>query len=245
MEYTGTIQQGFDYEKKAARVGKKYGIVPKNFKPAGSTGDKPDLMIEHKNAQTGCELKITTASAGSLILKYDIQEKKRPWKFNEVDKKDKEKVFIHEVAEEIGLFDILAKKWKTAPLKFLPSTLKMGQKYAADYKTFKEVNGEIPGRFLEGYYNKKNTFYVNVGTHGFYQLGNKNPLGLYKVPLFSNSAKTMYRCRVQPKGGGNYQFIFEMNFYIPASYRSQYNIAPLKGRHIKILEDQMDLSCFQ
>lgn len=246
MREIGPSHQGFVYEKNAARILKRYGIVPNGFRVAGSKSTKPDLIIQNKNeTRAGCELKITTASAGSLILKYDLEEKRKPWKFNELKEQDKEKLFIQDAANEIGLFDILSKKWKEIPLKFLPTTQKMSQKYTQDYKTFKEVNGEISARFIEGYYNKKDTYYVNVGTHGFYQFGNKNPLGLYKVPQFASNAKAMWRARVQSKGPTNYQFIFEMYFSIPASQRSQYNIAPLKPRSVKIVEEELDLSCFR
>lgn len=237
-------QAGFEYEVKAAKVLKKYGIVPKEFRPAGPTGNKPDLILEHKKARSGCELKITTASAGSLILKYDINNKKNPWKFNEVKNNDKEKLFIHDLASEINLFSKIKQRWDNIPSKFISSNKKMIDKYKEDLKNFREINGEIPGNFIEGYYNKKMTYYINVGTHGFYMLGNKNPLNLDYVPVFAKNAKTMWRSRVQPKGGGNYQFIFEMYFSIPAMNRSYYNIAPIKGRNIKIREDELELSCF-
>ena len=58
-------QQGFQYEENAAKILKKKGIVPKNFQPAGASHDQPDLMLEHKGEKSGCELKITAASAGS------------------------------------------------------------------------------------------------------------------------------------------------------------------------------------
>ena len=62
-------QQGFQYEINAAKVLKTYGLVPKDFVPAGAGSDQPDLMLIHKNIKAGCELKITAASAGSLVLK--------------------------------------------------------------------------------------------------------------------------------------------------------------------------------
>ena len=69
-------QQGFQYEINAANVLKPMGFVPKNFMPAGAGHNQPDLMLEHKGKKSGCELKITAASAGSLVLKYNIKNKK-------------------------------------------------------------------------------------------------------------------------------------------------------------------------
>ena len=83
-------QQGFLYEKNAAMELKKFGLVPKSFVPAGAGHDQPDLMLEYKKKKAGCELKITAASAGSLVMKYDIQDKKNPWKFGDIKKDDDE-----------------------------------------------------------------------------------------------------------------------------------------------------------
>jgi hypothetical protein len=69
-QLTEAPQQGFQYEKNAADVLKPLGIVPPNFKPAGAGSKVPDLMLIKNGVQSGCELKITAASAGSLVMKY-------------------------------------------------------------------------------------------------------------------------------------------------------------------------------
>lgn len=245
-------QQGFQYEVNAANVLKPLGFVPKNFIPAGAGHDQPDLMLEHKKKKAGCELKITAASAGSLVLKYDSSDKKRPWKFGDIKVEDDEKIFIKELAEEVGLFDIIKKQWKEIPYKRDKDDLweatvgKMTpqQRYERDRDTFKDIRGEIPATKIEEYYNKKDTYYVNVGTHGFYLMGTKNPLKLKDVPRFGSSAKATYRARVQYKGGGNYQFTFEMQFSIPSAKKSPYNIAPVNGTSVVIQKKDLNLSCF-
>jgi len=83
---------------------------------------------------------------------------------------------------------------------------------------------------------------VNVGTHGFYLMGNNNPLKLKGVPTFGTSAKATYRARVQYKGGGNYQFTFEMQFSM--NKKSPFNIAPVDGKSVVILKEKMNLGCF-
>jgi hypothetical protein len=243
-------QQGFQYEVNAAEVLKPMGLVPKTFKPAGAGHDQPDLMLEHKKVKAGCELKITAASAGSLVLKYDIKDKRNPWKFGDIKADEDEKLFIRDLAEEVGLFAIIKKQWKEIPFKrdkdpawmALAGKLTPQQRYERDRDTFKDIRGEIPATKIEEYYNKKATYYVNVGTHGFYLLGRRNPLKLKKVPTFGESAKATYRARVQYKGSGNYQFTFEMQFSM--KNKSQYNIAPVDGKSVRILTDKMDVSCF-
>ena len=79
-------------------------------------------------------------------------------------------------------------------------------------ETFPEIKGGIPSIKIEQYYVKKKTYYVNVGTHGFFLMGNVNPFGLGGIPKFSEAITAKYRARVQDKGGGNYQFTFEMSF---------------------------------
>ena len=222
-------QQGFQYEINASDVLKPMGLVPKSFKPAGAGHDQPDLMLEHKKVKAGCELKITAASAGSLVLKYDIKDKKNPWKFGDIKADEDEKLFIRDLANEVGLFNIIKKQWKEIPFKrdkdqaweALAGKLTPQKRYERDRDTFKDIRGEIPATKIEEYYNKKDTYYVNVGTHGFYLMGRKNPLKLKNVPTFGQSAKATYRARVQYKGSGNYQFTFEMQFSMKNMHKTK------------------------
>jgi hypothetical protein len=245
-------QQGFQYEINAAKLLKTYGLVPKSFVPAGAGHDQPDLMLEYKTIKAGCELKITAASAGSLVLKYDAKDKRNPWKFGDVSEDDAEKYFIKNLAEEVGLFDTIKKQWKEIPFKrdkddlwkATAGKLTKKQQYERDRDTFQDIRGEIAASKIEQYYNKKDTYYVNVGTHGFYLMGKKNPLKLKDVPTFGNSAKATYRARVQYKGSDNYQFTFEMQFSIPSSKKSPFNIAPVDGNSVNIIKNKLDLSCF-
>lgn len=241
-------QQGFQYEINAVNLLKPMGFVPQNFQPAGAGSDQPDLMLKYKNKEAGCELKITAASAGSLVLKYDSAKKK--WGFGDVKKDDEEKYFIVQLADQIKLFDLINKQWNEIPFKrdkdklweATAGKLEPRKRYERDRDTFKDIKGEIPATKIEEYYNKKDTYYVNVGTHGFYLMGNKNPLKLKGVPTFGQSAKAIYRARVQYKGSDNYQFTFEMQFSM--KNKSPYNIAPVDGKSVNIIENKLNLSCF-
>jgi hypothetical protein len=245
-------QQGFEYEKNAAKFLKPMGLVPKNFIPAGAGSEQPDLVLEYKRKKAGCELKISAASAGSLVLKYDIKDKRNPWKFGDVSEDDSEKMFIVNLAKDLKLFDIIKKKWKEVPFKREKDSLweatagKLSKKkqYERDLKMFPDIKGEIPASKIESYYNKKDTYYVNVGTHGFYLMGTSNPLGLKDVPRFGQAARASYRARVQYKGNDNYQFTFEMQFSIPSAQKSQFNIAPVKGKTVAINKKEANLGCF-
>jgi hypothetical protein len=244
-------QQGFEYEKNAAKILKPMGFVPKEFVPAGAGHDQPDLMLQYKKNKAGCELKITAASAGSLVLKYDIKNKKNPWGFGTIKADEKEKQFIKDLADYVGLFDIIKKQWKEIPYKRdkdptweATAGKKTGrQRYERDLKLFKDIKGEIPATKIEEYYNKKDTYYVNVGTHGFYLMGKTNPLGAKGVPLFGSSAKAIYRARVQYKGNDNYQFTFEMQFSMKT--KSPFNIAPVDGKTVTIQKSKLNLGCFE
>jgi hypothetical protein len=243
-------QQGFQYEINAADLLKPMGFVPTSFVPAGAGHDQPDLMLQYKGKKAGCELKITAASAGSLVLKYDSKNKKSPWGFGDVKANDEEKMFIKDLADDVDLFKLINKEWKEIPFKrdkdklweATAGKLKPKERYERDRDTFKDIRGEIPATKIEEYYNKKDTYYVNVGTHGFYMMGTKNPLKLKDVPTFGNSAKAIYRARVQYKGSDNYQFTFEMQFSMKS--KSKYNIAPVDGKSVTIIEQKLDLSCF-
>ena len=241
-------QQGFQYEKNAVECLKPYDIVPSTFTPAGAGSDIPDLMIQMpgtKGKATGCELKITAASAGSLVMKWDALS---GWSIGKSNETDDEKLFIIELAKEVGIIDQVNEAWKKEPYKFTKNSgvlkdiegLDKRTKYSAELSRFPELKGEISATKIEKYYNKKKTYYVNVGTSGFYLLGTRNPLKFKGVPRFGTAAKAGYRARVQAKGGGNYQFTFEMSFSIPTSQKSPYNIAPTIGKGVTINKREMN-----
>lgn len=254
-----TAQQGFQYEVNAANFLKPLGLVPKSFTPAGASHDQPDLMLQYKKKTSGCELKITDASAGSLVLKYDITNKRQPWAFNDIDANDDEKLFLRDLAIRSGALKRINATWKESPIKrdkdknwqLLFGKLTPEQRYRRDLELFRDIKEDIPASEISDYYNTKKTFYVNVGTHGFYLFGNKDELGLSStikklslpsIPKFENAARAWYRARVQYKGSGNYQFTFELQFKVQT--KSPYNIAPITKTSVAILEQQAALQCF-
>jgi hypothetical protein len=241
-------QQGFAYEENAAKALKPMGFVPKDFKPAGASHDQPDLYILKGKNKSGCELKITDASAGSLVLKFNPKTKK--WGFDPESKNDPEKAFIMDVSESVNLFKLINSKWKDTPYKLdreyqdvswknTIGKLTPQARYDRDLKTFVELKGDIPASAIERYYNRKDTYYVNIGTHGFYLFGSSNPLKFTGVPVFSSSATAGWRARVQYKGSGNYQFTFEMNFRMRS--KSPFNIAPITKTSVNIIESQIKI----
>lgn len=244
-------QQGFVYEENTAKFLKPMGLVPANFVPAGAGHDQPDLMLLYRRKPAGCELKITDASAGSLVMKYNPKTKK--WGFGDISPNEKEKLFIRDLANYVKLFDEIGKQWKQVPWKIdktfqdtkwqATAGRKSGQQqYERDHKLFPELKGEISSEKIEQYYNRKDTYYVNIGTHGFYLFGAQNPLQLRDVPRFADSATAIWRARVQSKGGGAYQFTFEMSFRVRT--KSPYNIAPITKGSVAIVKQKANLSCF-
>ena len=240
-------QQGIVYEQNTYNYLKPLGFVPTNFTPAGAGHDQPDLMLLFNGQEVGCELKISAASAGSLVLKYDM---KKGWGFGDIKKEDKEKLFIRDLANEVKLFNTIDKKWKEIPYKIdrkdqdydwkqTIGKLSGRERYRRDLETFPEIKGNIPSIKIEQYYVKKKTYYVNVGTHGFFLMGNVNPFGLGGIPKFSEAITAKFRARVQDKGGGNYQFTFEMSF--SPKIRSPYNIAPCTRTDVRILTEEAKL----
>ncbi len=239
-------QQGFVYEQNAYDYLKPLGFVPNNFTPAGAGSDKPDLMLLYNNREAGCELKITDASAGSLVLKFS----KGGWGFGDIKAEDKEKLFIKDLADYVNLFRDINKTWKDVPYKIEKKDqttewkntigkIPGRERYKRDHALFKEIKGQIPSTKIEQYYQQKKTYYVNVGTHGFYLMGNVNPYGIGGIPRFSSAADAKYRARVQSKGGGNYQFTFEMAFSVRV--RSPFNIAPCTRTDVRIQESLVKL----
>jgi hypothetical protein len=249
-----TAQQGFVYERNVANFLKRY--TPEGFQPAGSGSEQPDLVLQRGRQKTGVELKITAASAGSLVLKHTDGN----WGFDALSQQDKEKKFLMDIAKSVNLFSKIKQQWKKLPLKRTPeSPLLRAQKgrmtkeqiYRKDLTNFPDIKGPVLASVIERYYHRKQTYYVNVGTHGFYLLGKQDPMKYNKrlaeakmelIPTFGEKATAIYRARVQYKGGGNYQFTFEIQFAIASKNKSIYNIGAIRLGNVAIDKSQSNIS---
>ena len=141
------------------------------------------------------------------------------------------------------------------------------QRYSSDLKTCPDIKMVLPSDAMSKYYNLKKTYYINVGTHGFYLLGNKDPLGLNErmkaagkplVPKFEDVCRITARVRCQSKGvtkadaqekskgtigAQGYQFTFTIEFAVPKN-TTPYNIAPIAGdQSVNIIESKADFTC--
>jgi hypothetical protein len=266
-------QQGFEYEKNVSKRLKKIGLVENDFEPVGAGHDRADLEIYWKKQTINVELKTEGASGGSLALQWDGNKPKgKRWHFSDVSKDD-EKQFLANLAESSGALSDLNKKWDKVPAKFARKNSRENEEkllsyawknakdsnskeiiYEMEKQKFKEISETLPGSVISDYYEKKKTYYVNVGTSGFYIFGRKDPnkinehcreKGITKVPSFADSADVKYRVRVQPKGGGNFQYTFELSFSIKKSNNSPYNVGPIAGKgNVTIIENKLNVDCF-
>jgi hypothetical protein len=266
-------QQGFQYEKNVSDRLKKAGLVESGFQPVGAAHGRADLELFWKKDTINVELKIEAASGGSLALKWDGNKPKgKKWGFSDVSSDD-EKQFLADLAESSGALAKLNSAWNDVPAKYARENSKdAGEKllasfwkkakdreskkqiYKAELEKFKELKEKLPGTVIADYYEKKKTYYVNVGTNGFYIFGKKDPNKINEncrkkkldlVPSFSDSADVSYRVRVQDKGGGNFQYTFELSFSIKKTNNSPYNIGPiLGGGNVAIIENKLNIDCF-
>lgn len=266
-------QQGFQYEKNVSTRLKKVGLVKSTFEPVGAAHDRADLELYWKKQTINVELKIDAASGGSLALKWDGSKPKgKRWGFSDVSG-DEEKQFLADLAESCGALAEINKNWTEIPAKFAREGAKSQEEkfiahswkqakdrtakkvvYSGELKKFTELKGALPGKVIADYYEKKDTFYINVGTSGFYLFSKKDPnninqhcreKGITLVPSFSDAASVKYRARVQDKGGGNFQYTFELSFSISKSNNSPYNIGPIAGGgSVSIIENKLNLDCF-
>jgi len=270
-------QQGFEYEKNAVAYLKNYSFS--DGAVAGASHTRPDLMLTVYGKKSGCELKISPTAGGSLVLKY--YSKKTPhWQFGEVDHDQTEKVFLRELATRSGVLQAVNKQWYIPPFLIedrdrkheqIMLQIPLRQRYEADLKACMDVRIPLESSAMSNYYNIKDTYYINIGTHGFFLLGRKDPLGLNDnlrknkkpiVPIFESVAKITARVRCQSKGvtkadaaekskrqigAQGYQFTFTLEFSLPTN-SSPYNIAPLasNGKSVTILTGKESLlDCFR
>jgi hypothetical protein len=266
-------QQGFIYEENATKFLKKFKLS--DGITAGASHTRPDLMLTVRDKSEGCELKISPTAGGSLVIKA-FAYKKPHWQFGEIDHDETEKQFLKDLAISSGVLAEINRKWET-PIynisdrtkdwekQMLKTSLK--ERYSSDLKTCPDIKMVLSPDSMTKYYNLKHTYYINVGTHGFYLLGNKDPLGINErmrkagkplVPKFEDVCKITARVRCQSKGitkadaqekskgtigAQGYQFTFTIEFSVPRN-TTPYNIAPIAGDNsVVILESKADLTC--
>lgn len=265
-------QQGFVYEENATKYLKKFGLS--DGITAGASHTRPDLMLTVRGKEAGCELKISPTAGGSLVIKA-YANKTPHWRFGEIDHDETEKQFLADLAESSGVLKEINKRWSTPIFNVADRTsdwerqmlkIPLKQRYDTDLKTCPDIKMPLSADAMTRYYNLKKTYYINVGTHGFYLLGDKDPLGLNKrmketgqplIPKFEDVCKITARVRCQSKGitkadaeekskgrigAQGYQFTFTIEFAVPKN-TSPYNIAPISGADVKIIENKADFKC--
>jgi len=251
-------QKGYQYEANVARALQQVGWVKTGYTPAGASSDRPDLDIFINGREYGVELKILPASSGSLVIHYNGP--RQGYTLGDPGNNE-EKIFLHELATQNRVLQKIEQEWKKQPFiqqdrdkewidRVKESGLTLRQRYDYDVKTFDDIYFDLPQDAISYYYNIKKTYYINVGTHGFYLLGNKDPAGFNtvsspKVPLWDKNHKAVLRIRIQSKGvskaqeqeerkgwpyagSQGYQITMEMQFR--SVKKSPYNIGPISKK---------------
>ena len=257
-------QQGFVYEENATKFLKPLGLS--DGITAGASHTRPDLMLTVRGKEAGCELKISPTAGGSLVIKAYANSKPH-WRFGDIEHDETEKQFLADLAKSSGTLDEINKRWETPIYNVSDRTpaweremlkIPLRKRYDQDLKTCPDIKLVLPADAMTKYYNLKHTYYINVGTHGFYLLGNKDPLGLNDrlkaagkplIPRFEDKCKITARVRCQSKGvtkadaqekskgaigAQGYQFTFTIEFALPKG-TSDYNIAPINGTNVNII----------
>lgn len=265
-------QQGFVYEENSTKFLKKFGLS--DGVTAGASHTRPDLMLTVRGKEAGCELKISPTAGGSLVIKAYANSKPH-WRFGDIDHDETEKQFLADLAQSSGVLDQINQKWstpiynvsdRTAEWERQMLSIPLRERYDSDLKTCPDIKLVLPSNAMTRYYNLKKTYYINVGTHGFYLLGSMDPLGLNArlkqaglplVPKFEDKCKITARVRCQSKGitkadaqekskgsigAQGYQFTFTIEFALPKN-TSPYNIAPISGASVSIIEGKADYKC--
>jgi hypothetical protein len=265
-------QQGFEYEKNAINFLTPMGLSDGIF--AGAGHDRPDIMLIVRGKKSGCELKISPTAGGSLVLKA-YANKVPHWQFGEIAHDETEKRFLADLAKSSGVLNKVNEIWDTPIYNVADRTkdwerqmlrIPLRERYNRDLQICKDIRLQLPSDAMSKYYNIKDTYYINVGTHGFYLLGSGDPLGLNDrmraagmpvIPKFEDKCVIEARVRCQSKGvtkadaaeksrgtisAQGYQFTFTIEFKLPKN-TTPYNIAPINGKSVTILTSQAKLDC--
>ena len=267
-------QQGFVYEENTTKFLKKFGLSDGITAKASHT--RPDLMLTVRGRKAGCELKISPTAGGSLVIKAYANSVPH-WRFGDIEHDETEKKFLADLAKSAGVLDRINKMWSIPIYNISDRSnvwekemlkIPLRERYNFDLKTCPDIKLLLPSNAMTKYYNLKDTYYINVGTHGFYLLGDKDPLGLNAsmraqgkelIPKFEDNCRITARVRCQSKGvtkadaaekskrligAQGYQFTFTIEFAVPRN-TTPYNIAPISGSNVIIMESRADYSCLE
>ena len=58
------------------------------------------------------------------------------------------------------------------------------KRYKQDLANCEDIYFDLPNTTISSYYNLKDTYYMNIGTHGFYLLGHSDPAKINKETPF-------------------------------------------------------------
>ena len=263
-------QKGFEYEENVAASLKKKKLVKPTYSPAGASSDRPDLDLYINGREYGCELKKDLASAGSLVI-HHLGNKK--YDYGDTDG-EKEKEFLKGLGVNAGVMEAIKTKWRVEPFiqkerdsKWISRARKSGldlrKRYEHDLRVCPDIYFPLPRDTISRYYNLKDTYQLNVATHGFYLVGIKDParlnlqkFGVEAIPLWDDNHTAVLRIRIQSKGvtnaasaektkgfpfagGQGYQITMEIQF--KSVRRSIYNIGPIIGKSASIDEAKIKL----
>lgn len=234
MASLNPANKGYQYERNVARYLANKGVALRST--AGAQSDRPDINLKQNGLTSGCELKVHGKSAGSLRLHYDSKR----WHIRTDSDHALEKDVMVELAKKYHILDKLNAMWRE-PAKWNPKLhLTPKQRMEADSGAFPELNVPVAAWETAHYYNAKDTWYINIGTAGFYVLSKRDPLdingklaarGDALVPLFADNGHVVCNCRMQVKdrSRNNYGFIMAMRIRVPVLHRSPYNLGALLG----------------
>jgi hypothetical protein len=261
-------QEGFLYEENVAKALKKLNWVKPSYSPAGASSDRPDLDLWIKNVEYGCELKKSLASSGSLVI-HHLGDKK--YAFGDTGD-HKEKKFLEGLGQKAKVLQVINSRWRKTPYiqkvrdkKWEARVRRSGkllrERYDTDLRNMRDIILPLPSTTIASYYNLKDTYYINVATHGFFLLGKKDPAKFNEgidepIPSWKDNHSAVLRIRVQSKGitkasqaekqkgfpfagGQGYQITMEIQFKSVKS--SPYNIGPTIGKSANIDTLKIDL----
>ena len=204
--------RGIIYENRVNASLKKYNLLPKFFKGAGSDSNKPDSIIVKLADEYKTEIKLMLkVDFGQGALDYNV--KTGLWSIGTRTKTPAAEE-MREILMMAKVPDLVNREWGKlgAPRKFtvpLDKFTKEDSDY--DQKTFKDKNIRVDGDPITKYYNRKDTYYIQIGNgYGFYYMG-KDIAG-----FGCSEFKPTVEVRIRRKRGGsmpyhNYRFSTALN----------------------------------
>lgn len=206
-------EAGRQYERDVYNRMNRAGVVPEGFSVAGTNPHAPDMQFLSNGGLTyNLELKNDTPGLldfGQGTLQYTGSS----WELSGDKTAAAEK--MRDLLRGLGVLNVVTTRWTAVPHKRTRQSVTKAEAIQ-DIINFPDINAPANVSDVISYYNRKDTFYIQIEKLGLYYMGS-NPANIPEIPQLSGS----FEVRVRRKPTGSTREDPALTAVLPAGRRAK------------------------